>query len=238
MSDLESRARAIVEAGRDADLPSATDHDRIKRAVLAQIAAGGIAASTAAAGTLSVGAKVGIAVLTLTLVGGGAVGLLKARDAFRASMGRGRAARAAVTAPTSAPIVEPVASQPPAAVVEDRPRRVDRSRKFAPPGSRVDKEADQDQVIAEVEVLKRAREELRLGRPARALDALVEYDRRFGQGVLGEERQAMAAIAACQAKPGHASRAQAETFVRNAPLSPLRERVVEACITPPAANSP
>jgi len=86
-------------------------------------------------------------------------------------------------------------------------------------------------------VLKRAREELRLHRPARALEALTEYDRRFGEGVLGQERHAMEAIAACQAFPGADSRAQAEAFIRKAPLSPLRERVREACITPTAVKA-
>jgi outer membrane protein assembly factor BamD (BamD/ComL family) len=122
--------------------------------------------------------------------------------------------------------------------MDDRIRKVERPRKAAPAVGRGERGEDADQVTAEVEVLKRAREELRLGRPARALEALVEYDRRFGRGVLGEERQAMAAIAACQATPGPAAQAQAEAFMRKAPVSPLRQRVREACITPARTNSP
>jgi outer membrane protein assembly factor BamD (BamD/ComL family) len=96
----------------------------------------------------------------------------------------------------------------------------------------------EDRLNAEVEVLKRAREELRLGRPAQALEALLEYDRRFGKGVLGEERQAMAAIAACQARPGSGARAQAEAFMRSAPDSPLLDRVRATCITPARPGAP
>jgi hypothetical protein len=195
MNDLESRAKAIVEAGREADAPKAADRDRIKRAVLMQIVAGGAVASSAAASTLSLGAKVGLAVLAVSVVGGGTVGVLKVRST--------------------------------------RP-----ARKPAAPGGRMEKTPEDDQLNAEVAVLKQAREELRLGRPARALQALVEYDRRFGQGVLGEERQAMVAIATCQAKPGPGAWAQAEAFMREAPASPLRERVREACITPARAKSP
>jgi hypothetical protein len=241
MSDLDQQARAIVEAGRDADLPTRADHDRIKRAVLVQIAAGGAVASTAVAGTLSLGAKVGLAVVAVTLVGGAAVGVLKARDSHPTAVPPPHLRPAAVTLPAStlppAAAVGAVAPEPPAAT-DDQLRKAERPRKAASSLGRSEKGPDADQVSAEVEVLKRAREELRLGRPARALEALVEYDRRFGRGVLGEEREAMAAIAACQATPGPAAQAQAEAFMRKAPASPLRKRVREACITPARANSP
>ena len=71
MNDLNSRARAVIEAARDADDPSPADRDRIKHAVLVQVAAG-LVASTAAAGTLTVGMslgmKIGLVVLSVSLV--------------------------------------------------------------------------------------------------------------------------------------------------------------------------
>jgi hypothetical protein len=241
MSDLEQHARAIVEAGRDADRPTAADHDRIKRAVLVQIAAGGVVASTAVAGTLSLGAKVGLAVVAVALVGGGAVGVLEVRRSHPAAVPSSRPRPAAVTVPASAspptPAVASLPQESPAAM-DDRNRKVERPRKAASPPGRSEKAAEADQVTAEVEVLKHARAELRLGRPARALEALAEYDRRFGRGVRGEEREAMAAIAACQATPGAAAQAGAEAFMRKAPASPLRERVREACVTPARTHSP
>jgi hypothetical protein len=239
MSDLDQQARAIVDAGRDAEQPSAADRDRIKRAVLVQIAAGGAIASTAVAGTLSLGAKVGLAVVAVTLVGGGAVGVLKARGSHAPAVPPARLAPAASPVPTLPPaaVVEAV-PQPAPATMDDKPGKVERPRKATPSLGRGEKGPAADQITAEVEVLKRAREELRLGRPARALEALIEYDRRFDRGVLGEEREAMAAIAACQASPGPAAQAGAEAFMRKAPASPLRERVREACITPARRNSP
>lgn len=95
-----------------------------------------------------------------------------------------------------------------------------------------------DFLNAEVSVLGRAREELRLGRPGRALDVLAEYDRRFGKGMLGEERRAIAAIATCQANPGSVARTQAEAFIRSAPSSPLLERVRATCVTPHDPSHP
>jgi hypothetical protein len=239
MNDLDPQAKAIVEAARDADAPSASDHDRIKRAVLVQIVAGTAVASTAAAGTLSLGAKVGLAVLAVGVVGGGTAGLVKLRSTHQATGVRSRAPARTEAAPR--PMVEPSLipqAAPASALTEEKPVNVEKPRKALPPSGRVEKPAEEDQLSAEVAVLKRAREELRLGRPNRALAALAEYDRLFGRGVLGEERQAIAAIAGCQAAPGPSARAQAEAFMRKAPASPLRQRVREACITPPTPRSP
>jgi ElaB/YqjD/DUF883 family membrane-anchored ribosome-binding protein len=246
MSDLEPRARAIVEAGRTADLPSRADHDRIKRAVLLEVAAGTAMAGTATAGTLSLGAKAGLAVLAVTLVGGGAVGVLKLRegDAHPAARVRGAPANPMGLTPAAPTMAspEPAAQAAPVALdpTEDTVdvRKVERVRRAIVAIGRAEKAAELDQLDAEVQVLKRAREELRQRRPERALDALREYDRRFGRGVLAEERQAMAALAGCQAKPGQAARARAEAFLRQAPASPLRERVREACITSRVGISP
>jgi len=255
MNDLNSRARAVIEAARDADEPSLADRDRIKRAVLVQVAAG-VAASTVAAGTVSVGAgmslgvslgmKVGLAVLAVSLVGGGTAGYLhRTRHHRLASVSKYDAGKPSATPTSTAlPVESPAVAVPPSVAptqTEGKARKQDRARKHAGQGSQVDQDnqvnnagdwvAEEDQLNAEVAVLKRAREELRLGRPTQALEALLEYDRRFGQGALGEERQAIAAIAACQAHPGPSARAQAQTFMRSSPKSPLLERVRAACIT-------
>jgi len=259
MNDLDFRARAIVDAARDADLPSSDDRDRIKRAVLVQVAAG-VAASTVAAGTvsagvgMSLGMKVELAVLAVSLAGGGTAGYLRwtgphhlasvVKYKPKAPESKAPEPKAPSATPASAvwPVGIPAAPASPApalAQAESKARKPDRPRKLAGPvsgdGERL---AAEDQLNGEVAVLKRAREELRLGRPAQALEALLEYDRRFGKGVLGEERQAIAAIAACQAYPGPNARAQALTFMRTSPKSPLLDRVRAACITPARAGSP
>jgi hypothetical protein len=146
---------------------------------------------------------------------------------------RARAATPAATAPTEEPGPAPE-SVP---LLEERAKKGERARR-AVASFHAEAAPAPDQLNAEVEVLKRARDELRRGRPAQALVALAEYDRRFSSGVLAEERHAIAAIAGCQAAPGPAARAQAQAFLRQAPASPLRERVVEACITPRGSIAP
>ena len=239
MNDLDSRARAILEAARDADDPSPADRNRIRHAVLVQLAAGAVA-STAVAGTMTVGMKLGVAVLAVSLVGGGAAGVVHWRRPHGAASVAAHALVPVASARhTTAPTVAiPEIAMPPviaAPSVESQARRPDKPRKLA---GQISQEREEDQLNAEVAVLKGAREDLRLGRPAQALEALREYDRRFGKGTLDEERQAMAAIAACQAHPGPSARAQAQAFMLATPHSPLLDRVRVTCITPTPGDSP
>ncbi len=243
MKDLDMRGRAIVDSARDADCPTSADRERIRRGLAVQIAAGTVAASTAAvAGTMSLASKVGLIVVTAALVGGGSVGATKIWKSQHDP--RPKPPATSLHAPFAAGKVLPAetkatadrsAAPAPAATedAEPRPNRGERARRRLPPlAGDGERPSVEDPLNAEVALLARAREELRLGRPARALDTLAEYDRRFGKGVLGEERRAIAAIATCQATPGPAARAQAEAFVRFAPSSPLAERVRATCITP------
>jgi hypothetical protein len=244
MNELDSRAKALIEAAQAADGPLPADRDRIKHALFVQIATIGAAASAAsgaaAAGALSLGAKVGVAVLAFSVLGGGAMGVMKLRERHKADpsalverAGGLSAPRVVTPAAEISPIAPPAESPPTRA--ESKARKPEPARKVAEPGTAAETE---DQLNAEVGVLKRAREALRLGRPAQALRALAEYDRLFGQGALREERQAMAAIALCQVRPGPESQAQAEAFIRSSPTSPLLDRVRAACIAPSLKNSP
>jgi hypothetical protein len=242
MKELEWRAQAIVDAARNADRPTSADRERIRRGLALQIAAGAVAVSTAAvAGTMSLATKVGLIVATAAVVGGGSLGAVKIWKSQQAAHPTTHATRAA-SAKAPLPAAKPVAvgaetggepSPLPVAVpdnAENKPSRSERTRKRAGVAAvEADRPSLEDPLNVEVALLARAREELRLGRPARALEALAEYDRRFGRGALGEERRAIAAIAACQATPGPGARAQAEAFVRSAPSSPLLERVRAAC---------
>jgi hypothetical protein len=244
MNDLDSRARAIIENARQADEPLPTDRDRIKRAILVQLAAGTVVSTAAAAGTMTVGMKVGVAVLAVSLVGGGAAGVahwVRPHNTASVAMVSSRRIAPAPRTTTSPVAVREIATPPvtDSSSTEGKGRRPERSRKVASPVSKEEPPVlAEDVLTAEVAVLKRAREELRMGRPAKALEALLEYDRRFGKGVLGEERQAIAAIASCQAQPGPRAQAQARAFMLSSPKSPLLERVRAACITPARADSP
>jgi hypothetical protein len=84
---------------------------------------------------------------------------------------------------------------------------------------------------AELTLLRQAQEDLRLGFPAQALGRLADFDRRFPKARLDQERQAIEAIAGCQAFPGPAATARGRAFLLRAPLSPLAARVRSACHT-------
>jgi hypothetical protein len=245
MNELESGAKALIDAARK-DEPPTADRDRIKHLIVLQVAAVGAVASAgtgaAVAGTMSLGAKLGVAVLAASLVGGGAIGVMKLRGTHQAAPATQppvvQRAPAVHKAEPAAAELGPVEVPESAAVpqAESKTRKADRARK--PPEPAATEGVPEDPLNTEVAVLKRAREALQLGRPAQALRALAEYDQLFGKGALGEERQAMAAIALCQVQPGAKAREQAAAFIRSAPNSPLCERVRATCITPPLKNRP
>lgn len=83
---------------------------------------------------------------------------------------------------------------------------------------------------SELNLLRQAQEDLRLGLPARALNRLADFERRFPKSKLDQERQAIEAIASCQVRPGPASLARAHRFLQKTPLSPLAARVRSACL--------
>jgi hypothetical protein len=248
MSELDSQARAIIDAGREADEPTFADRRRIKHAIVAQLASGALASAAVAGGT-SVGLKVGLAVLAVTAVGGGTVGLLKVRahhageTAHRSVLPRSEASPRPLPAPVlpaPSPALIPVERAAVDSARELKPGRPERARRqlatardHALPGD----DASDERLNVEVEVLKRAREALRLRQPMLALEVLRDYDRRFGKGTLGEERQALAVIATCLASPGQAARSRAEAFMRGAPSSPMLDRVRAACITAARDNA-
>lgn len=235
MNELDARSRAIVEAARAGDTPSRADRDRIKKAVLLQLAAGAVvsagAAGSTAAATFSFAAKIGLTVLAVSVAGGGVATYVAVRDHHQAATSGPAGARrtmparpepaAEPTMPPEAPVVPPASAKPRR---PEKTRRAETLKEEAVPA--------QDSLGAEVDVLKRARQELRLGRPAEALRVLADYGRLFGEGTLGEERRALSAIAACQARPGPTAHAAAAAFLRSAPHSPLAERVRVVCATP------
>ena len=88
---------------------------------------------------------------------------------------------------------------------------------------------------AELAVLRQAQDDLRAGLPAQALRRLEGFERDHGPGSLDQERQAIAAIAFCQVRPGPTAQAKAEAFLRGSPDSPLAARVRSTC---EKANAP
>lgn len=87
-------------------------------------------------------------------------------------------------------------------------------------------------LAAEAEALARAQAALQGGRAAEALVELAGYARRFPQGALREEHDALRAIALCTAGRTREGRGEAQVFLQAHSGSALAERVRGACIEP------
>jgi outer membrane protein assembly factor BamD (BamD/ComL family) len=82
----------------------------------------------------------------------------------------------------------------------------------------------------ETRLLSRARTDLLEGQPEQALERLGEHARRFPAGLLAEERQALRAVALCEAGHDADGEAAARSFLREHPHAALAQRVRSACL--------
>lgn len=82
-------------------------------------------------------------------------------------------------------------------------------------------------------LLSRASAELHAARPAAALEALDEHERKFPKGVLRQERAAARVKALCALGRLEEARAELARLTRAAPGSPHAARAAEACASTP-----
>jgi hypothetical protein len=246
MNDLGPEAQSIVAAARGAEALTREDRARIKRGVLLRVAVvGAVSTGTTGAAAMSLATKVTLTVVTMAALGGGSVSLW-------AWKGRTSSAPAAARTQAKSPQPRTVAREAPAVLAEPRdlppvpavkPEALPESQRrdairgvvrrpeipVAPPAPLAPPVPALESLNPELTVLRQAQEDLRAGLPSQALRRLADYDRRFGRGALQEERRAVAAIARCQVNPGPAAQSEADRFLRNAPESPLVERVRSSC---------
>jgi hypothetical protein len=254
--ELSPRARAIVDAARDADDPTEADRRRVRAALSAAIAASGVAAaapvakaagSAAAAGVgasasaVPLLAKAMAVTATLAAVGVGAYLVAGDRRPERASGDDG----ARATAPTRRHGAD-------SATAPDRPPHRPGDGMPAADGARSERDAahmgsDDDAVVefdvdrvgapdrrpstisAERELVAGARAAHRSGRPADALSALDHYARRFAGGKLLEERSALRVLVLCDLGRTSLAVREARAFLRRWPGSVQAERVRGSC---------
>jgi len=254
MNELSNDARAILDAGRDADGARDLERARVRRALIAKIAIGGgatlAASSTAAASGTSV-ATSGAVAGSVAATGSAAVGtsvavgfplakiLVPLAIMFGAGVGgtvawrsqQHAAAPVVVAAPVvaqAAPAVAPVvAPSAPVDPIMAPVRAVHHAHVSAP--ARV--ETPTNRLAEETALLAASNAELRGGDAHRALSLLDDYDRRYPGGVLREEVLATRVIARCQMglTPDASSRQAADLFLRRHPASPLAPRVRSSC---------
>ncbi|MBN1612709.1 MAG: hypothetical protein JW940_39160 [Polyangiaceae bacterium] len=234
MSNLSFEAQELVRAVKDAHCPSETDRARLLEAMRARLGdavvlgEGTVGASMAARGSWSSSAT-GLSMVGLAVVAGGALWY-----ALRSEPGQPTAAPRTATSAAAPAVVIP--SPAPAASAPPEPAREDVAPPARQPGPvrSAPVRRPRDGLSEEVAILSRAETELHGGRLQSALKSLDEHERKFGRGLLTEERTAARIQILCAL--GRSAEAQAELarLVRIAPRSPHTERARQACRQRPA----
>lgn len=137
----------------------------------------------------------------------------------------------AASAPTAP---EPTGDSPPSRRKPDRRSTADSRTPHASTDPPDPQPPTQGSTLAEENrLLAQARAALLDHRPERALQRLDEHARRFPSGMLSEERQALRAVALCEAGRELEGKAQARTFLLAHPQAALAQRVRSACLPSP-----
>lgn len=131
---------------------------------------------------------------------------------------------AAVEAPQEVQVRRPVVE-----VGSDEPVLEDRSEPERARARTSRAAEDEVDLVAELALLRRAREALAGGRSDEALALLEQHAREFVGGHLGEERVSLRVRALCAAGSREAARAEAEAFVRDNPDSPHARKLLGVC---------
>ncbi len=242
MSDLSEGGKALVQAGKQADRPSDADRERVLVALRARL---GEAALLATSAVQAPPATSPWAIVRAKLVKWGWVGptVVVAGAVWLAPHARQQREQAALAAHPSAvnsvsaqPAASPSAAPEPAVVASAEPVERALPRPEAPDGRPTDAPKPQarsrDSLAEEVALLSRAETELHAGRPAKALLALAEHQRKFPRGALAEERTAARIQALCALGRSDEANAQLRQLLHISPNSPQEERARQACREP------
>jgi hypothetical protein len=230
MSDLSPEMKQLVMAGKSASRPSAADSARILEALRARLGDAAVLPETgqAAAGSSSgflFGKAAAIGIAGLAVVGG--LWFFAARD-HRVVSSEPQSVPSVAAAISAEPSLVPVVT---ASSAPDSPQlapetvanlgKVDRADPRA-----VDSHRVRDNLSEEVAILSRAETELHSGKPEAALRLLNEHERKFGNGLLTEERIAARVQALCAL--GRTTEADAQ-LARLSPKSVQGEQARQAC---------
>ncbi len=204
MSELSPGLKELVQASRSASLPTDVDSSRIFAALRARLgdAVMSVDAGQAATTSISTGftlSKVSaISIAGLALLGG--LWYFTAR-AERATSREANAAPSAAATISAAMVPTPSAAPSNAQASEGRPGSdVEATAKDGSASAHVHPAVARharDTLAEEVVLLSRAETALHTGKPAVALEALNEHERKFGNGLLKEERIAARVQALC-----------------------------------------
>jgi len=251
MTELSPEGEDLVRAGREADLPSDADRERVRRALEARLGLPSGAAGAGAEASIRGGADPAAGWLRSRWAArAGLVGLagLAAMALFFALRGQGAGPRSASPSAVRNDGADPAAASAGAFASAGEPPRGEPPQANEPP--RGAPQADepeaqhpsasihvrpsggaraQSSLSEEVALLSRAETDLHAGRPESALRSLDEHERRFPHGTLEQERIAARAQALCALGRFAEAQAPLEQLARTAPNSPNEERARQAC---------
>lgn len=243
MTDLTEGGRALVHAGKQADRPSDADRERVLVALRARL---GDAAVLGAGVAQAPPATGGAGAASSKLAKWGWVGpaVLVAAGALSFVPRMGHESEKTAPAPSASVVSAVGAAAPIASIVEARPEVALPSPAVAAvaSGPALSSEAvsrpidaqkvasrSRDGLAEEVALLSRAETELHAGRPAKALVALAEHQRKFPRGALAEERTAARIQALCALGRNDEANAQLRQLLHISPNSALEGRARQAC---------
>ncbi len=231
MSDLSPELQKLVLAGKNASRPSDADSARVfgaLRARLGDAAVLGAEAGQAAAGSSSgflFGKVAGIGIAALAVVGG--LWFFAARNHRVVSSGPQVIPSVAATISAEAALVPNAAvSSAPVAPQLDLVAAAGSSKADRTDARAAASHHTRDNLSEEVAILSRAETDLHGGKPEAALKLLNEHERKFGNGILAEERIAARVQALCAL--GRTAEADAQ-LARLSPKSLHGEQARQAC---------
>ena len=219
---LGEEAQALIEATLDAYEPTASNRAQVRWGVDRRLSSRPVVGVSLRHRRV----LVALAAAAIVLVGVGVAGAfawrVTAGDSERAEpvparkVARMRSAQAGLKPTLRDGETEPSSPEPPAPVAS-APRRV--SRATSPSGD----------LAAETALIARAQAATNRGEGEEALRLLEQYDRRFSQGALAEERAAAHVFALCSSGQRGMARDEAARFLARWPRSPQAARVRSAC---------
>jgi type IV secretory pathway VirB10-like protein len=228
MSELSRETKTLLDLGRDGEALRPRDKARLRRVVLAQVAATSVVATTsAAAAWTAVTAKiVGVAVVVGSVAAGVVYVSPRRAEAPRPQATAVVARPATPTAPAVKKAAPPTPAREPAAPPVNPPP-VATARPPEPAPSPV--AAVPTMLEEETRLLHAAEDAMKAGSPDRALATLGEHAARFPDGYLARERAADRVFALCLAGRQDDARQEADAFLAVEGVGPLAERVRTSC---------
>ena len=231
MNSLSREARALIAAGKSELRPSLVDRKRVTRSLRDRMGAVGLTLSIPA--KAAPGVVAGKAFKLLAVAGTlGIVGALSAVVYF-GRQGKHAAVPPQNAIPAQPPLTEePVPSRPIETSEPLAPQAVSSNPSMAEPPPRTAK-PPRDSLGEEVQILSRAERELHNGRPALALKALDEHQRRFASGALVQERSAARVQALCALGRLQEAKLESIKLKRSSPNSPQAAQMSSPCESKP-----